>query len=261
MSGVDANILRRLIALNLPGEALTVVLSIITDIQADDDARRARDLAKTRKYRARGGGNIPEEMRRAVYERDKFQCVYCGSEENLQCDHVVPVSKGGPTTLANLAAACRTCNARKRDRDRKFLERSEIIPRTSSDKSKDIPPHTPLEASKDPEANASGPTQADLERQLFSRGRQVCGKASGGLIASLLKAKQHDVALARSVIETASTKQDPREYVAAALRSSNNGQHASPLMAAFDDLIARTGGTVEDDPPMRDVTPGSRKIG
>jgi hypothetical protein len=86
------------------------------------------------------------------------------------------------------------------------------------DSHSDAPSQTLPEASKDPEASASGPTQAELERELFRRGRQVCGKASGGLIASLLKAKQHDVALARSVVETAATKQDPREYVAASTR-------------------------------------------
>ncbi len=111
---------------------------------------------------------------------------------------------------------------------------------------------------KIPEANASGPTQAELERDLFKRGRQVCGKASGGLIASLLKAKQHDVALARSVIEMASTKNDPREYVAASTRSTTQNGKRSATMEAFDDLIARSEGfEVEGDPPMRDITPPS----
>ncbi len=73
------------------------------------------------------------------------------------------------------------------------------------------------------EPDGSAPTQADLERELFRRGKQVCGKASGGLIASLLKSRQHDVALARSVVELAATKHDPREFVAAATRSKTNG--------------------------------------
>lgn len=53
------------------------------------------------------------------------------------------------------------------------------------------------------------------EKGLFERGRQVCGQASGGLIAKLLKAKNRDIALARAAIETASTKANPREYLAA----------------------------------------------
>lgn len=85
--------------------------------------KRAIDAARTARYRARGGGQISEELRAAVYERDNSRCVYCGSEEDLQCDHVVPLAKGGQTTFENLATACRPCNARKKDRDRKAFER------------------------------------------------------------------------------------------------------------------------------------------
>ena len=52
-------------------------------------------------------------LRNAVFERDGHCCVYCGSKENLQCDHVVPVALGGRHTLSNLAAACRACNLSK----------------------------------------------------------------------------------------------------------------------------------------------------
>lgn len=92
-----------------------------------------------------------------------------------------------------------------------------------------------------------GPTQAELERELFRRGKQVCGKSSGGLLASLLKSKQHDVALARAIIETAATKHDPREYVAAAIRSNGHGQsRRSPAensaTAAADRILESLGG-------------------
>lgn len=51
---------------------------------------------------------------------DKFQyhgnaCIYCGSSENLEIEHRIPVSRGGTNMLANLAPACRSCNASKRD--------------------------------------------------------------------------------------------------------------------------------------------------
>lgn len=86
----------------------------------------------------------------------------------------------------------------------------------------------------------AGPTQSELEKALYARGRQVLGKASGGLITSLLKVKQHDVALARAVIETSSTKHDPREYVGAAIRSKANDPKSA--IAAADRLIDRLGG-------------------
>jgi 5-methylcytosine-specific restriction endonuclease McrA len=41
--------------------------------------------------------------------RDKHRCQYCG-EKAHQADHVVPRKKGGADHLANLVAACSSCN-------------------------------------------------------------------------------------------------------------------------------------------------------
>lgn len=88
-----------------------------------------------------------------------------------------------------------------------------------------------------------GPTRAELEKELFRRGRQVLGKASGGLIAQLLKAKQQDVSLTRATIETAATKHDAREYVAGAIRNANGRQNdPKSLIAALDRQIEHFGG-------------------
>lgn len=141
---ITADILRRLAALQLPGPSLREVMGIIGALEADNelkvqalqlviDEHRSAEAARTRLYRQRGGGAIPDELRAAVYARDGYRCVYCGSEQNLQCDHVIPVSKQGPTTFENLATACQPCNARKRDRDRKYLERSKDVHPNSPD--------------------------------------------------------------------------------------------------------------------------------
>jgi len=53
--------------------------------------------------------------RRAVFARDDHRCQYCGGHAD-SIDHVVPRSKGGPHDWENVAAACRPCNLRKRDR-------------------------------------------------------------------------------------------------------------------------------------------------
>lgn len=53
--------------------------------------------------------------RRAVFARDDNQCQYCGRRAE-SIDHVVPRSKGGRHTWDNVVAACRPCNAGKRDR-------------------------------------------------------------------------------------------------------------------------------------------------
>lgn len=56
-----------------------------------------------------------EVLRSQVFERDGWRCVYCGSGENLHCDHVIPASRGGSSEIGNLATACRPCNLSKHD--------------------------------------------------------------------------------------------------------------------------------------------------
>ena len=48
-----------------------------------------------------------------LFLRDEFSCQYCGSKGDLTFDHVLPRSLGGPTTWANVVAACSPCNLKK----------------------------------------------------------------------------------------------------------------------------------------------------
>jgi 5-methylcytosine-specific restriction endonuclease McrA len=40
-------------------------------------------------------------------------CRYCGCSSKLQIEHVIPVSRGGPHHISNLAMACKACNSSK----------------------------------------------------------------------------------------------------------------------------------------------------
>ena len=62
-----------------------------------------------------------DEIQRAVRERTSGRCEYCRMHQSLQgatfhVEHIVPQSRGGDTTLENLAWACPGCNLRKSDR-------------------------------------------------------------------------------------------------------------------------------------------------
>jgi 5-methylcytosine-specific restriction endonuclease McrA len=55
--------------------------------------------------------------RRALFARDGWRCVYCGtSTGRLTLDHVTPRSKGGESVWENVVTACSPCNLRKGDR-------------------------------------------------------------------------------------------------------------------------------------------------
>ena len=55
-----------------------------------------------------------DDLRRAVFRRDAYTCRYCSKRgERLECDHVLPLSRGGDSTVENLVTACKPCNRRK----------------------------------------------------------------------------------------------------------------------------------------------------
>ncbi len=43
-------------------------------------------------------------------------CVYCGTDTNLQADHLVPRSRGGKDSADNMVLACGSCNASRNNR-------------------------------------------------------------------------------------------------------------------------------------------------
>ena len=59
---------------------------------------------------------ISSFIRRRVIERDGLTCVYCDDDlrdQEVHLDHIIPESKGGPTTVDNLQVTCRRCNITK----------------------------------------------------------------------------------------------------------------------------------------------------
>lgn len=60
-----------------------------------------------------GRPTIPADTRLFVWNRDGGKCVCCSSREDLQFDHVIPLSLGGANVAENLELLCAQCNRRK----------------------------------------------------------------------------------------------------------------------------------------------------
>ncbi|MGK8525115.1 TerD family protein [Nocardia asteroides] len=57
--------------------------------------------------------SIPQEVKAQVWQRDGGRCVECGDGHYLEFDHIIPLSRGGATSAANLQILCRACNRAK----------------------------------------------------------------------------------------------------------------------------------------------------
>ena len=82
---------------------------------ATDSPRARRSLAN--------GRYVPAEMKREVAERDGYQCAFvsatgrrCSERSDLEVDHVVPIARGGRTTLDNLRLLCAAHNQYEAER-------------------------------------------------------------------------------------------------------------------------------------------------
>lgn len=56
---------------------------------------------------------IGPRIRLAVFERDGYACLRCGSRSDLRADHVVPEVQGGEASEENLQTLCAPCNSWK----------------------------------------------------------------------------------------------------------------------------------------------------
>jgi hypothetical protein len=75
---------------------------------------------------------IHAQTRKAVYERDRGRCVAlledgrrCGSTKRIEFDHIIPLAKGGKSTIDNLRTLCRAHNqaAAEQEFGIEFVER------------------------------------------------------------------------------------------------------------------------------------------
>jgi len=79
-------------------------------IQDDSKNHNSNKEVLNKEKRSR---RITQEVKDKVWNRDGGKCVECGSNENLEFDHIIPHSKGGANTYRNIQLLCEPCNRSK----------------------------------------------------------------------------------------------------------------------------------------------------
>ena len=86
-------------------KSLAGITSIVRLAQHDDSNSREIVKQDTR--------YIPDSVRQKVLERDGYKCVECGSSSYLEFDHIIPLARGGATSVKNLQVLCQQCDCKK----------------------------------------------------------------------------------------------------------------------------------------------------
>jgi len=93
------------------------------DAALEDGARqygKVHHIIRAKLYRGLVSG---EMSMRSLFHDERLKmtlpqaCYYCGSNDNLAVDHLIPRIKGGADEADNLIWACRSCNSSKQGRD------------------------------------------------------------------------------------------------------------------------------------------------
>ena len=65
-----------------------------------------------------------------VKKKYNYTCLACRQQEPniiLSLDHVIPISKGGSNTIANIQPLCHPCNCSKRDKTTDYRQEQQTV--------------------------------------------------------------------------------------------------------------------------------------
>lgn len=95
---------------------MSVLKNPLIYIPNERNISRAKNSGRLKSYLRNAASNYikREAVREFVFSRDNYKCVECGSENNLQIDHIESVYRGGQNHVDNLQTLCKSCNCAKR---------------------------------------------------------------------------------------------------------------------------------------------------
>ena len=80
---------------------------------ATEKGKICRKNGKHRRRQLEKTGRITAKEWALKLKQYQYKCVYCESDENIEMDHIIPLSKGGDHNINNIQPLCRSCNAKK----------------------------------------------------------------------------------------------------------------------------------------------------
>jgi hypothetical protein len=81
-------------------------------LRDNPEKRRAYQNTRRSKQMGAGGSFTPEEWL-LLCKKYHHKCLRCSKRRKLTADHIVPVSKGGTSYIANIQPLCKPCNSWK----------------------------------------------------------------------------------------------------------------------------------------------------
>jgi 5-methylcytosine-specific restriction endonuclease McrA len=70
-----------------------------------------RKIARYKRRSAKGSHTLQEWL--GILISFGGRCLWCETKENIERDHVIPISQGGTNYIHNIQPLCKTCNRRK----------------------------------------------------------------------------------------------------------------------------------------------------
>lgn len=71
------------------------------------------EIIRANNIKSRTREPIDPEVLKAIWKRDSYKCVWCGSKKKLTTEHLTPLKRGGNNDYINLAVFCMACNGQK----------------------------------------------------------------------------------------------------------------------------------------------------
>ncbi len=79
------------------------------------NAERVKEIVNKRRTKRLSNG-VFQVLKKEITRLYNSPCIYCGSLNSIEADHVIPISRGGTHSIGNLVPACQKCNRSKSDK-------------------------------------------------------------------------------------------------------------------------------------------------